>query len=190
MHRMAGFFRIANRVHSGPVASLLVFCTATSWSLGSVRIPLIVRELHEPATLDRMNVLHLTLSFEPGGRRVAIENLALGLKELGVASFLCCTDSLGCDETRLEQYFSAHAVVGRGELFDRSATHRLTAFVRQHDIDIIHTHDAASLFTAALASQATRQAPLITTFHRSLGFETEKLRASCAMHSRCARASA
>ena len=173
---MAGFFRFAGYVHGESATSLLIFRTATSWSLGSVRIPLIVGESRKPATQDRMNVLHLTLSFEPGGRRVAIENLAQGLREKGVSSFLCCTDSLGCDEDRLQQFFAAHAVVGRGELFDRSAAHKLAAFVAQHDIDIVHTHDAASLFTAALASQAIRQAPLITTFHRSLGFETEKLR--------------
>ncbi len=124
-----------------------------------------------------MRILHLTLSFETGGRRVAIENLVAGLKTKGHDCYLACTTHLGCDENLLSSLFSAHIALQQKSTFSGRTVGLLRDFCAKNAIDIIHTHDAASLLLASRAGMFRKQRPAaVTTFHRSLGFETESLK--------------
>lgn len=123
-----------------------------------------------------LNVLQLTISFENGGRKEAIKNLAVGLKSAGHRVFLGCVSHRGTDED-LSSIFEQTTVFSVTKLFDFNAAARLADFCKINQIDIIHTHDAKSLFYSSLAKWSLKQTPpQIMTFHRSLNFETAKLR--------------
>lgn len=121
-----------------------------------------------------MNVLHLTLSYSNGGRREAIAALARGLQELGVSSHLGCLDAFGCGPTERALFTGSFSLDRKG-VFDIAALRRLAAYCREHAIDVVHAHDAASEAMAALAMP--RGGPvLLMTFHRTRGFETARVR--------------
>lgn len=123
-----------------------------------------------------MRVLHVTLSFEPGGRRVAIQNLAAGLAGLGIESALCCLSAHGCGRDQIEPYFARDVELERRRLLDTAAISAFDALCREREIDVVHSHDAASLFFVWEAGWLRGRHPSVTTFHRSLGFETRTLR--------------
>jgi L-malate glycosyltransferase len=122
-----------------------------------------------------MKVLHVTLSFARGGRRTAITSLIQGLRSLEIESGLCCLDELGClpEETAALEF--PVKVLRRRSLLDLTALRGLRQFCREGKFDVIHTHDAASQFTAALSCLGMRRTPLLMTFHRSLGMESATL---------------
>ncbi|MBA6225831.1 glycosyltransferase family 4 protein [Colwellia sp. MB02u-18] len=119
-----------------------------------------------------LNILQLTLSFENGGRKEAIRNLAAGMQGAGHKVFLGCVSHLGADEIDLT-VFEDTIVFDRKKLFDFAAAKKLARFCASHNIDLIHTHDAGSLFFSSLAKFSfNKTPPQIMTFHRSLNFET------------------
>jgi glycosyltransferase involved in cell wall biosynthesis len=119
-----------------------------------------------------MNVLNLTLSFAPGGRRVVITYLLQGLEPYGIRPFLCCLNEFGCPPEEVEQVTKEACVLNRRSLIDSRALGKLRAYCLQNSIQIIHTHDAASQFTAALLRLRMPGLRLLMTFHRSLDFES------------------
>ncbi|HET6631091.1 MAG TPA: glycosyltransferase family 4 protein [Rhodanobacteraceae bacterium] len=121
-----------------------------------------------------MNVLHVTLSFSRGGRRQAITSLCHGLATRGVTSSLCCLDDYGCEPGEREDVFADSINLHRHRLFDVVALHRLRRYCSTHRIDLLHTHDAASQATCALAMPFGRT-PLMMSYHRSLDFEEASL---------------
>lgn len=118
-----------------------------------------------------MKILHVTLSFSRGGRREAIVSLTRGLAALDVESQLCCINRFDCDADAIASDFHHALELDRRGLLDGSALRRLRGHCRRHGIDIVHCHDAASEFTAALALAFTTT-PMLATFHRTLGFES------------------
>ena len=123
-----------------------------------------------------MRILHLTLSFRPGGRRMAIERLALGLRDLEVESDLACLDELGCEREEIESIFGAIDVVGRGKPFRPRSVQRLVELCARRRIDIIHAHDAGSQLAGAMACRRSPKMRLLMTFHRSLSIESSRFR--------------
>lgn len=121
-----------------------------------------------------MRVLHLTLSYSRGGRREAIAALALGLREFGVASYLGCLDGYG-SEAAERACFEGDFSLDRSGVFDRRALRRLRDYCRQHAIDVVHAHDAASEATAAMAMPGNGPA-LLMSFHRTRDIETARFR--------------
>lgn len=119
-----------------------------------------------------LRILQLTLSFENGGRKEAIRNLAAGMQEAGHKVFLGCVSHLGAEQEDLT-VFEDSVVFNRQKLFDFKAAKQLAQYCATHKIDLIHTHDAGSLFFASLAKYSfNKTPPQIMTFHRSLNFET------------------
>ena len=121
-----------------------------------------------------MKVLHLTLSYSHGGRREAISALASGLREFQVGSHLGCLDMFGsgADERAL---FDGSISLDRRGVFDRRALRQLRDYCREHAIDVVHAHDAASEAMAALAMP--RKGPaLLMSFHRTRDLETARFR--------------
>lgn len=121
-----------------------------------------------------MKVLHLTLSYSQGGRREAIGALAQGLRELGVVSHLGCLDDFGSDAND-HALFQGTINLGRHGLFDRLALCRLREYCREHAIDVVHAHDAASEAMAALAMPRGGPA-ILMSFHRTRDLETARFR--------------
>ena len=121
-----------------------------------------------------MKVLHLTLSYSHGGRREAIAALASGLRELGVDSHLGCLDAFGSDAPDRALFDETFNLDRRG-LFDGAALKRLRDHCREHAIDVVHAHDAASEAMAALAMPG-RGPALLMSFHRTRGLETARFR--------------
>jgi glycosyltransferase involved in cell wall biosynthesis len=123
-----------------------------------------------------MNILHLTLSFTQGGRRRAILTLAARLRAGGVGCDLCCVGELGCPRADAEAVFGAVRALRRRSVFDNRALRGLTRLCDERGTQIIHTHDAASQAMAAVVRLWRPQVRLLMTFHRSLGFESGRLR--------------
>lgn len=108
-----------------------------------------------------------------------IANLMRQLPAFGVSSRLACLDELGCETAELDELTGGEAdVLGRSRTFDFGAVRKLKQICERHEIDVIHTHDAASQLIAALLHVRSRRhaPPAIMTFHRSLGFESARLR--------------
>jgi glycosyltransferase involved in cell wall biosynthesis len=119
-----------------------------------------------------LNILQLTLSFENGGRKEAIRNLAAGMQDDGHKVFLGCVSHLGAEQEDLT-VFEDTVVFDRQKLFDFTAAKQLAEYCEKHKIDLVHAHDAGSLFFSSLAKFSFKKTPpQIMTFHRSLNFET------------------
>lgn len=129
---------------------------------------------HRPRTTP--TVLHLTLSFNRGGRKNAILSLARGLPPSTARCELGCLDELGCDPGELTGLFQSVTVLGRGRRRYPNLVWRLRALCRGRGVDVIHAHDAASQFLAALVRLTSPGVRLVMTFHRSLGFESARPR--------------
>ena len=121
-----------------------------------------------------MKVLHLTLSYENGGRREAIASLAHGLRDMGVDSHLGCIDRFGASEADRAVFGNSVCLERRG-LFDARARRRLRDYCRGHGIDVVHAHDGASKAMTALAMPLGGP-PLLMTFHRTRNIESARLR--------------
>jgi glycosyltransferase involved in cell wall biosynthesis len=67
-------------------------------------------------------------------------------------------------------------VLRRRPLIDRLALRRLRMFCAERGIRVIHAHDAASQFVGALLRLWRPHLKLVMTYHRSLGFESARLR--------------
>ena len=132
------------------------------------------RKLERKSLLSSMSnytptrVLHMTLSFEHGGRREVIRSLMKHLPSMGVECDLCCLNELGDAAEEAPDPI----VLSRRSLFDFRAISRLRSFCLDRGIQVIHAHDAASQFTAGLVRLANPNIRLIMTFHRSLNFES------------------
>jgi glycosyltransferase involved in cell wall biosynthesis len=121
-------------------------------------------------------VLHLTLTYGRGGRSQAIRTLLQGLRHLGVECDLCCLEELTCAPQDVGGLVGAVDALERRNLVDWKALCRLHAFCRERRIRVIHAHDAASQFAAALVRLRHPGIRLLMTFHRTLGFESARFR--------------
>ena len=122
-----------------------------------------------------MNVLHVTLSFAQGGRREAITRLAVGLAPLDVTARLCCIDSFESTAAERSGCFADSIELHRRGARDAAALRRLRDYCREHAIDVVHTHDAASQ-AASVYAMPFSGPPILMTFHRTLDFESARLR--------------
>jgi glycosyltransferase involved in cell wall biosynthesis len=94
--------------------------------------------------------MHITDTLEAGGAEQVAVNLANLLPRERFRTHLCTTrrdgrlaDALLSDVGRLR--------LGRRWRFDRAAIGRMVAYIREHEIEILHAH-GSSIFTASLAS--------------------------------------
>jgi glycosyltransferase involved in cell wall biosynthesis len=122
-----------------------------------------------------MNVLHVTLSFDHGGRREAIAELCRGLIALGVTNRLCCLDNFDSTEAERAACFADSIELKRRRLWDWPALRRLRAYCAANAIDVVHAHDAASQAACVLALPRARP-PILMTFHRTRNFESARPR--------------
>lgn len=100
-----------------------------------------------------------------------IASLFDGIQKLG---HTCHAVVLGDEPGPDVERFGEVACMRRNSLLDWVAVRRLANFCDEQQIDVIHTHDAASQFMAALLRiRRVRRGPrMLMTFHRSLGIES------------------
>ena len=67
-------------------------------------------------------------------------------------------------------------VIGRRRRLDADTVGRLHAICRSRRANIVHAHDGASQFIGALLRMRRPSVKLLMTFHRSLGFESARVR--------------
>jgi glycosyltransferase involved in cell wall biosynthesis len=130
------------------------------------------REISSSTLTQPVRILHLTLSFQPGGRREAILNLARAQRRRGIVPDLCCLDDLGNSPDTYRELFGSVLALERRSAVDWSAVQKVIAHCRQHRIDVMHSHDAASQLTSAIAKALLPGVSAVTTFHRTLDVDT------------------
>ena len=113
----------------------------------------------------RLKVLHLLLSLETGGmERFVYEHcLALDPDEFDVS--VCCIDRLGgFSESLREHGIKVDLLQKNQQHFDWFFPFRLSRYLKEHDIDIIHTH-TGSFFHGSVAGFLARTRGIIFTEH-------------------------
>ncbi len=100
--------------------------------------------------MSRIGVMHITDTLEAGGAEQVAVNLVNLLPRERFAAHLCTTrrdgllaDTVSVDVGRLQ--------LGRKWRFDGAALRRMVAYIREHEIKILHAH-GSSMFIAGLAS--------------------------------------
>jgi len=122
------------------------------------------------------HVLHLTLSFERGGRRDAIVTLARQSSPLGVPSSVV---TLRGGEDALHPFREEFTHLRTLDLHgrpSRAAILHLRRWCLEWGVEVVHAHDAASQFVASMLRIVAPSLHPIMTFHRSLGFESARRR--------------
>jgi len=122
-----------------------------------------------------MNVLHVTLSFDHGGRREAIAELCRGLIPFGVSNRLCCLENFDSNAAERAGCFVDSIELRRRNLMDWPVLRRLRRYCIENAIDVMHAHDAASQAACVLA-MPRRGPPILMTFHRTRNFESARTR--------------
>ncbi|HVG31091.1 MAG TPA: glycosyltransferase [Pyrinomonadaceae bacterium] len=120
--------------------------------------------------MNRVGVMHVTDTLDAGGTERVAVNLCNLLPRDRFRAYLCTTrrdgslaDSVADDVGRLR--------LGRTWRFDAAALRRLAAFVKEHDIKILHAHGSA-LFVSGLAAMLPPRPALVWHDHFGLPLET------------------
>lgn len=91
-------------------------------------------------------------------------------------SDLCLLNQLGCPPEEVAGVPADVEVIGRRRRLDADTVGRLHAICRSRGANIVHAHDGASQFIGALLRVRRPGVKLLMTFHRSLGFESARVR--------------
>jgi len=124
----------------------------------------------------RLKVLHLLLSLETGGmERFVYEHcLALNHDEFDVS--VCCIDRLeGFSQSLREHGIKVDLLQKNQQHFDWLFPFRLSRYLKENDIDIIHTH-TGSFFHGSVAGFLARTRGIIFTEHGRDPVETMPVR--------------
>lgn len=124
----------------------------------------------------RLKILHLLLSLETGGmERFVYEHcLALNHDEFDVS--VCCIDRLGEFSQGLREHgIKVNLLLKNQQHFDWFFPFRLSRYLKENDIDIIHTH-GGSFFHGSVAGFLARTQGIIYTEHGRHPVETMPIR--------------
>lgn len=115
---------------------------------------------------NRLRVLHVVHSLNPGGMENGVVNLANILDEQGVQTDVCCLQSSGAFADRLPASSKVH-VLGKGDGVSLRAVFKLAQLVRAARPDVIHSHNIGALTYAGLAGLFHQRVPLLHGEHGS-----------------------
>ena len=100
--------------------------------------------------MSQVGVMHVSDTLDPGGLERVSVTIANALPRAGYRVYLCTTRRDGA-LARLVASHVGRLRLGRRGRFDVKAIRLLTAYIRQHEIALLHAHGTA-LFIAAIAS--------------------------------------
>jgi glycosyltransferase involved in cell wall biosynthesis len=123
-----------------------------------------------------ITVLHLTISLAPGGRRSAIITLASNLASLGVQCELGCLHDFALSPEELARFPAPVTLFEKHRLVEAKTIEQLAHFCFEHEIKIVHTHDAESQLVGALLKIRNPSLRVLMTFHRSLPRDSQTFR--------------
>lgn len=119
-----------------------------------------------------LNILHLVLSFQRGGRRDAIISLARAGRGCRLSPYLITLRGGPGDIADCHSFFQeCRQYQIEGLPTPRDVLELRRQCINWH-IDIVHAHDASSQFVASMLQLVAPKHRSLMTFHRSLGFES------------------
>jgi glycosyltransferase involved in cell wall biosynthesis len=114
-----------------------------------------------------LRVLHLTVGFEPGGRRDAILTLARASTGADLVSSLAVLRGLPSDLEPWQADFEETRLLGFTGRPSLRQLFELRRWIRTRQYDILHTHDAASQYVASMLRFIGYAPQALMTFHRT-----------------------
>lgn len=120
-----------------------------------------------------INVLHITMSLGPGGRREAIKNLLAHTSAEQFQTFLCCLDGFQCSPEFMDALCMNRCFDLRrpGKTFGATLS-ALRRVIKENRIQVLHVHDGASQVFGCLASLCIKGCRVVYTYHRSDNIDT------------------
>ena len=114
---------------------------------------------------DYLKVAHITLSMEMGGIENFILNFAANAKDKRIEMIVVCLDSGGELISEVNKLGIQSYIFKRKPGFDWRIIFTLYRFFLSKKIDVVHTHNQASHFYAAIAAKMCGVPVIITTEH-------------------------
>ncbi|HEX8141046.1 MAG TPA: glycosyltransferase [Pyrinomonadaceae bacterium] len=119
--------------------------------------------------MNRIGVMHITDTLEAGGAEQVAVNLANLLPRERFTSHLCTTRREGRLADELTPDVGRLRLARRWRL-DGAALRRMLAYIREHEIKILHAH-GSSIFTASVASLFAPRTTIVWHDHYGLPLE-------------------
>jgi len=104
---------------------------------------------------DRIRILHLVTSLEPGGLENGVVNLANGLDPSRFHTTIACMERVGDFARRLRDDVKV-VCLGKGPGFQFSTARLLARTIHSEQADILHTHNLGPLIYGSLAGVLAR----------------------------------
>ena len=122
--------------------------------------------------MTRVHVMHLVDSLHAGGTERVAVNLVNSLPRERYQTHLCTTRLEG-PLASLVHFDVGRICLHRKRTWDFSALQRLVAYIREHDIKILHAH-ASSVFMANLASRFSPYPKIVWHDHYGINSNQER----------------
>jgi glycosyltransferase involved in cell wall biosynthesis len=123
---------------------------------------------------NRINVLHLTETSEPGGSETVLANIAHNLDPARYDSLVCVLEE-GWLTERLAGLGIEYVIIKNERPYDPIFLSKLIRLIRRRKIDIVHAHEFMMIVYGAVAAKISR-IPMIGTVHCKLYFPEKKTR--------------
>lgn len=110
-----------------------------------------------------MNILHIVLALRTGG----LERVVLDLikhSSLPIKNFVCCLDEIGDHANELEAMCVPYFELGNYGNKKIQTLSRIRKIIKEHKIDVIHTHNPSPHFYGCITGLLTR-IPVVHTKH-------------------------
>lgn len=124
----------------------------------------------------KMRILHVVHSLDIGGLERVVVDLALGFRHKGHYVGVCCLSSKGALSKELVRSDVPVFSLEKRPGIDLRIPMQLSKKMRQHQFDVVHTHNEAGLIYGTTAAIFARIPRIIYTEHgKGLGYHDRKL---------------
>lgn len=125
-------------------------------------------------TNNRIYVLHLTETSEPGGSETVLANIASGLDSVRYSSLVCLLEE-GWLTERLSELAVEFVIIKNKRPYDPVFLMKLIKLIKKRNINIIHAHEFMMNVYGAVAGKFAG-VPMMGTVHCKLYFPDKKMR--------------
>jgi len=120
------------------------------------------------------NILHLIETSEPGGAETVLAQIASNLTGERYRSLVCVLEK-GWLTDHLDELGITYTMIENKRSYDPVFLHRLVRLIRQHEIDLVHSHEFMMTVYGSIAASLTRK-PMIATIHGKVYYPDKKRR--------------